>query len=288
VTTWDFGDLPARVEVRHGAFTIPGYPALAAEGDGVALRVFQHEGEASAAHRRGVRRLFALRLGETVKHVRRNMPGIQAMILQFAMVASADALRDDIIAAAIDRACIGDGAPPRTRDDFERAAESARGKLSELVAEVCGKVAPILAAYQAVVRLLSAAGPRANEPTWKEIRDHVARLVHAGFISETPWPKLGHVERYLKAARLRIERLQQDPAKDRARDAEIAPHWRAYTARADDPRYRDAESPELERFRWLLEEWRVSLFAQELRTVEPVSAKKIAEQWAKVVAETPR
>jgi ATP-dependent helicase HrpA len=288
VTGWDFGDLPARVEVRHGAFTIPGFPALTPEGDGVALRVFQHEGEASAAHRRGLRRLFALRLGETVKHVRRNLPGIQAMILQFAMVANGDALRDDIVAAAIDRATIGDGAPPRTQGEFERAAENARGKLFELAAEVCGKVAPILAAYQDVVRLSSAGGPAANDATRKEIRDHVARLVYPGFISETPWSKLGHLERYMKAVRLRLERLAQNPAKDRSREAEIAPHWRAYTARADDPRHRDAEHPELDRFRWLLEEWRVSLFAQELRTVEPVSAKKIAEQWAKVVAEKPR
>ncbi|MET0594547.1 MAG: ATP-dependent RNA helicase HrpA [Polyangiaceae bacterium] len=292
VTTWDFGDLPERVDVKHGAFSLPGYPALTPEGDNVALRVFQHADEAKSAHRRGVRRLFALRLGETVKHVRRNLPGIQAMILQFAMVMSADALRDDIVAAAIDRASMGDGDAPRTREAFEQAAERARGQLSELAAEVCTKIAPILTAFQEIGRHLPREAPSAHaspaDTTWKEIREHLSRLVYPGFISETPWPKLAHLERYLKAVRLRIERLQQNPAKDRTRDAELAPHWRAYVARANDLHARGMRSTELDRFRWLLEEWRVSLFAQELRTVEPVSAKKIVEQWAKVTAETGR
>jgi ATP-dependent helicase HrpA len=289
VTAWDFGDLPDRVEIRHGSFTLPGYPALSAEKDGVALRAFQHAGEAAASHRRGLRRLFALRLGETAKHVRKNLPGFQAMSIQFAMVSSPDALRDDIVAAAIDRACMGDGEAPRTKELFERRAEEARGKLAATADEVCAKVAPILAQYQEVARILASSAPTAtNDAPWKGIREHLGRLVYAGFISETPPKQLAHLERYLKAIRLRIERLRQSPAKDRARELELLPHWQAYVARADDERAHGKRSEELERFRWLLEEWRVSLFAQELRTAEPVSAKKIADQWAKVLAENAR
>jgi ATP-dependent helicase HrpA len=259
---------------------------LVAEKDGVALRVLQHAGEAALAHRRGVRRLLAMKLGETTKVVRRNLPGIQAMTLQFAMIGSGESLRDDIIEAAIDRACFGEGAPPRSQQSFEACAERARGKLSALVDEVCARVAPILAAYQEVARLLpNAASPESSAAPWSEIRDHLARLVYPGFVSDTPWTQLGHLPRYLKAARLRIERMRNEPAKDRTRQAELAPHWHAYTARADADKARGARSAELERFRWLLEEWRVSLFAQELRTTEPVSAKKMAEQWAKVAAE---
>jgi ATP-dependent helicase HrpA len=285
VTAWDFGDLPERVEIRHGAFTLPGFPALSAE-DGVALRVFQHPGEAAAAHRRGVRRLIAQRLGETTKVLRRQLPGIQAMTLQFTMLGTGDSLRDDIIEAAIDRACMGDGEPPRSKEAFERCAEQARGRLSGLADEVSARVAPILAAYQEIARLLPSAGAvGGNAPPWNEIRDHVARLVYPGFVSDTPWKQLGHLERYLKAARLRIERMRNDPAKDRTREAELLPHWQAYTARADAEKARGTKNAELERYRWLLEEWRVSLFAQELRTAEPVSAKKVTEQWGKVVAQ---
>ena len=289
VTSWDFGDLPAQVAIQQGPFRLPGYPALSAEKDGVALRVYQHPGEAASAHPRGVRRLLAMKLGETTKVVRRQLPGMQAMTVQFALMGSGDALRDDIIEAAIDRACIGDGEPPRSKEAFERCAEQARGKLSGLAGEVCARVAPILAAHQEVARLLqSAASPGGNTAPWGEIRDHLARLVYPGFVSDTPWTQLGHLERYLKAARLRIERLRNQPAKDRAREAELLPHWQAYTTRADADKTRGIKSAELERYRWLLEEWRVSLFAQELRTAEPVSAKKIAEQWAKVVAKDVR
>ncbi|HMI83141.1 MAG TPA: ATP-dependent RNA helicase HrpA [Polyangiaceae bacterium] len=288
VTSWDFGDLSERVEVRQGSFSLPGYPALVAEKDGVALRVFQHPGEAALEHRRGVRRLLAMRIAETTKVVRRNLPGIQAMTLQFAMIGSGDSLRDDIVEAAIDRAGLGDGPPPRSKDAFERCAEQARGRLAGLADEVCARVAPILAAYQDVARLLPAASRTSAAAPSAEIRDHVARLIYPGFVSETPFSQLAHLPRYLKAVRLRIERLPNQPAKDRARQAELLPHWQAYTARADADEARGTRSSELERYRWLLEEFRVSLFAQELRTAEPISTKKIAEQWAKVMAEGAR
>jgi ATP-dependent helicase HrpA len=205
------------------------------------------------------------------------------------MLGSGESLRDDIIEAAIDRTCIAEGGPPRTKEAFERCAEQARGGLAGVADEVCTRAAPILAAYHDVARLLPSSPPSApSDAPWKEIRDHLARLVYPGFVSATPWRQLGHLERYLKAIRLRIERRDNQPAKERARALEIAPHWQAYTARADAERARGWRSEELERFRWLLEEWRVSLFAQELRTIEPVSAQKIADHWAKVVARTQR
>ena len=169
------------------------------------------------------------------------------------------------------------------------APSEARGKVAGVADEVCAKVAPILGQYQEIARILASNAPTAaNDPPWKGIREHLRRLVYAGFISETPPKQLAHLERYLKAVRLRIERLRQSPAKDRARDLELLPHWQAYIARADDEQARGTPSDELERHRWLLEEWRVSLFAQELRTAEPVSAKKVTDHWEKVLAETRR
>lgn len=209
------------------------------------------------------------------------------MSLQLAMLCSADDLRDDIVTAAIDRLCIGDGPVPRDQATFERRADDARGKLAGAADEICARLLPILGQYQEIARILANLAPSlASGAPWKGVREHVTRLVYPGFVSNTPPARLVHLERYLKAVRLRIERLGQNPAKDRTRELEIAPHWQAYVARSDEERARGAQSPELERYRWLLEEWRVSLFAQELRTAEPVSAKKIAEQWAKVLAET--
>jgi ATP-dependent helicase HrpA len=285
LTAWDFGDLPERAEIPHGSFTLVGYPGLSAEGDGVALRVFADAAIAATAHRRGLRRLFAMRLGETAKSVRRNLPGIQALSLKFALLGGGDALRDDIMAAAVDRVCFGDDEPIRTRDAFERAAEQARGQLAAAAADITTRVASVLTAHQAATRFLPNAGASTSAP-WPEIRDHLARLVYPGFISETPGARLADLERYLKAVAIRVERLRQNPAKDRERAAQIAPLWQQYVALADAER--DIPNAEMERYRWLLEEWRVSLFAQELRTAEPVSEKKLAEQWAKATSANAR
>jgi ATP-dependent helicase HrpA len=280
VTQWDFGDLPERVAISHGEFLLSGYPALSAEGDGVALRVFQRPAIAATAHRAGLRRLFAIRLAETVKHVRRSLPGMQALALKLTFLGSADALRDDIIAAAIDRVCIDDDHPSRTKEAFERRAELGRGKLAGAAEEIASRVGAVLTAYQAAVRFIpdvTAAGS-----PWPEIRDHLGRLVYSGFVSRTPAARFSDLERYLKAVALRVERIRHNPAKDRERTAQIAPLWQKYVALADATRGTGAEVEELERYRWLLEEWRVSLFAQELRTAEPVSEKKLAEQWSRV------
>src|SRR5260221_7158401 len=110
VTAWDFGDLPTLVQVPYGAFALPGYPALVVEGQGIALRVFRSEAVALSAHRAGLRGLYALRLADVAKSVRRNLPGMPAMTLAFALLGGADDLRDDLVGAAIDRVCIGDRA----------------------------------------------------------------------------------------------------------------------------------------------------------------------------------
>jgi ATP-dependent helicase HrpA len=279
VTAWDFGDLPASIEIAHGSFALRAYPGLAVEGDGVALRVFPTEGAAHAAHRAGLRRLYALRLGDVVKYVRRNLPGIQGMTFSFALLGSGDDLKDDLIGAAIDKACIGEGAQVRTASAFEESAARARGELAGAANRVCEIVAPILSAYQDATRSLPAPVPK--DP-YADVREHLASLVYRGFVASTPWARLPHLPRYLKAVQLRIERMQKAPQKDRERAGQIAPLVRQYQERAARRRAEGRFDPELERYRWLLEEWRVSLFAQELKTAEPVSEKRLAEQWARV------
>jgi ATP-dependent helicase HrpA len=115
-----------------------------------------------------------------------------------------------------------------------------------------------------------------------DIKRHVASLVYKGFVTRTPWSQLPHLARYLKAAKLRIERMRRQPDKDREREAQVAPLVRQYEERAARRAREGASDPELERYRWLLEEWRVSVFAQELKTREPISEKRLAEQWSRV------
>jgi len=214
-----------------------------------------------------------------VKHVRRHLPGIQGLCFSFALLGSSDELKDDLMAAAVDRVCIGDAPLVRTAREFERAAEKARGELAGVAAELCDRVAPVLSAYQEVMRGL----PRlADDNQADEIRAHVATLVYRGFITNTPWPRLPHLPRYFKAIHFRIERMGQAPKKDRERTALLAPLVRQYEERAAGLAKQGVRDAELERYRWLLEEWRVSLYAQELKTAEPISEKRLADQWRRV------
>jgi ATP-dependent helicase HrpA len=276
VEAWDFGDLARSIDVAHGSFALRGYPALVEEGESIALRVFSAETAADAAHRVGLRRLYERRLSDVVKHVRRNLPGIQGMCLSYALIGNGDELKDDLISASVDRVCIGDDPPVRTAEAFETSADRARGPLAAAANKLCDRVAPILSAYHEAMRALPPCTPK--DP-YADIREHLASLVHPGFITGTPATRLAHLPRYLKGIQLRIERLRRYPQKDRERSALLAPLVRQYHESAARLVSAGVKNPELERYRWLLEEWRVSLFAQELKTAEPVSEKRLADQW---------
>ena len=126
------------------------------------------------------------------------------MSVKFALVASGDALRDDLVLAVVDRACIGDQAPARTKAEFERRAEEARGRLGLLSEELCERVGRILDAHQSVARALAALPAAVSADARADIKEHVARLVYAGFVTRTPWSRLPHLARYMRAAELRI------------------------------------------------------------------------------------
>jgi len=207
-----------------------------------------------------------------MKSVRKSLPGIERMVLWFALLGSGDELKDDIMSAAIDHVCIDESELPRTAEAFDRAAQRARGEIVGAARELCTRVEAVLSAYHDVMRA---------DPS-PDIRRHVASLVYKGFVTRTPWRQLPHLARYLKAAKLRVERMHRQPEKDREREALVAPLVRQYEERAARMAREGTSDPELERYRWLLEEWRVSLFAQELKTREPISEKRLAEQWSRV------
>ncbi|HEX9296012.1 MAG TPA: ATP-dependent RNA helicase HrpA [Polyangiaceae bacterium] len=279
LTSWSFGDLPRSILLAHGELTVPGYPALVRENGGVALRVFPTHAAAEQAHRPGLRALYAVRLADVVKHVRRHLPGMQGLSFSFALLGTGDELKDDLMTAAIDRACIADAPLVRTAREFEMFADKGRGELAGVAGELCDRIAPVLAAYQDVMRALPLV---TSAHQVADIRAHVATLVYPGFITNTPWSRLPHLPRYIKAIQLRIERMRQAPQKDHERAALLAPLVRQYEQRAADLAKQGLRDSELERYRWLLEEWRVSLYAQELKTAEPISEKRLADQWRRV------
>ncbi len=278
IRSWDFGDLPEHVEFEVAGVRTVGFPALVDCGASVAIRVRDVAARAGAETREGVRRLFMLALPEQSRYLRRKLPGIDRLCLYYVRLGPCAELRDDMVRAAQDRVLFPQGSVVRRQRDFERVRQTAAGVLAEVAAGLCALVGDILEARQ---RLLGRLAELDGEP-WRPVRQEIEaqheHLVYPGFVSATPVEWLPHLPRYLDAARRRVETLRRDPGRDRARAEAIAPLWRRYLDHGCDRSAAGAD-PALVRYRWLVEELRVSLFAQQLGTAEPVSITRLENQW---------
>jgi ATP-dependent helicase HrpA len=274
LTTWNFGKLPELLEIRRGGQTLFGYPALVDRTTHCDVEVFDSPEEAARIHRAGLRRLFALQLREPIKYLEKNLPGLREMAMQYMPLGSQEALRDQLIDMALDRACLQEPLPD---DDasFHARRDEGKGRLSLLAQEIARLVGQILTEYAAVTKKLVQAKPFAA--AYADMQQQLQALLGKRFIVDTPYAQLVHFPRYLKAMAQRIDKMKADPARDARAFAEMQPLLLQYQ-RAQSARGGVADA-RLTEFRWLLEELRVSLFAQELRTPMPVSVKRLHKVW---------
>jgi ATP-dependent helicase HrpA len=282
IVRWDFGDVADEVAFELDGLSLTGYPALEDHGQSVTLKLFDSPDQADWAMRGGVLRLFMMELAQPLNYVQKNLPGIERMCSYYSSVGSREELKEDLIRAITNRAFIGDEPPVRRAKEFAESKEKAGKGLMTVANEICALAEAVLEEYRAVTRGIQGSASPMRREALADVRDQLARLVYKGFISATPLHWLRHFPRYLKAIRLRLKRLDHDSARDARRAAEIASLWRPYLERAESHRERGIRDPELERYRWMLEEQRVSLFAQELKTAFPVSIKRLREQWERV------
>ncbi|HEY3459653.1 MAG TPA: DUF3418 domain-containing protein, partial [Casimicrobiaceae bacterium] len=275
---WDLGELPESLTLRRDGATRTGYPALVDEGDAVALTLLDTRNAALAATRKGVVRLIGFELGETLARMLKAAPALSGIALSLRGVATADALRDDLARAIADRAFIGDDPLPRSRDAYIAQVKRARARLPAVVDAALHVAAAIASAHHALSQRIAAlpAGQRRLAAEAKAQRD---ALVHPGFLGETPWAQLAHLPRFLEALSRRLERHLQNPERDARHAAQVGAWWSRWQEQVERARREGTASPALEDFRWLIEELRVSLFAQELRTSVPVSLKRIDRAW---------
>ncbi len=272
---WRFGELPELMEVRRGAQTLVGFPALIDHGDHVRIEVFDEPEVAGAKHRAGLRRLVALQIRDALKYLEKNIPELQKMSVLYMPLGSAEELRTQIIELALDRAFMADPLPADAAA-FKRRIDEGRGRLTLIANEVARSALQVLTDHAAAARKLRDA--RAAKEVADDIAAQLGRLVPRRFLMETPWPQLAHLPRYLKGVAMRLDKWRADPARDAARLAELRPieqrFWRTVAER------RGVADARLDEFRWLLEELRISLFAQELRTPQPVSVKRLEKAWS--------
>ncbi len=276
-TTWAFGELPELMEIRKGGQTLIGFPALIDEGDAVRIEVFDEPEAATAKHRAGLRRLFALQIKDALKYLEKNIPDLQKMAVAYMPLGSAEELRTQVIDVALDRAFLLDPLPT-DEASFKKRVDEGRGRLTLIASEVARLAGVILLEYASAMRKIK---DTKNAPeTTADCSQQLQRLVPKNFIAATPWTQLQHVTRYLKAITQRLDKLRADPARDAARLAELRPqeqrYWRLVAER------KGAQDARMLEFRWLLEELRVSFFAQELRTPQPVSIKRLDKAWSQL------
>ena len=285
-TGWTFGELPELMEIRKNGQTLIGFPALIDGGDAVTIEVFDEPGMSVARHRAGLRRLFALQIKDALKYLEKNIPDLQKMAVGYMQVGRApdgtgggtqEELRNQIIDVALDRAFLLD---PLPTDEFafKRRVEEGRGRLTLIANEVARLASTILLEYAVAARKIkdTKSAPEATQ----DAQQQLARLMPKNFIAVAPWAQLAHYTRYLKAITLRLDKVRTDPARDAAKLAELRPqeqrYWRLVAER------KGAVDARMQELRWLLEELRVSFFAQELRTPQPVSVKRLDKLWAQV------
>lgn len=277
LTDWSFGPLPEIMEIQRKGLSFVGYPALVDRQTHCDLDVFDDPVQARRHHHAGLRRLFRLGLRDQIKFLEKNLPDLTNMSMLYMSLGTQDELRTQIIDCALDQACLADPWPI-DRDAFEQRRNEGKTRLGLLVQEIGRLAKQILTEWSALQKKLPQAKPHAA--AYADLQAQQARLMTKWFLRDTAYRQLAHYPRYLKAAQVRIDKLRADPGRDARLMAEMAPllvqYQRALSARQGSP---DAQLAE---FRWLLEELRVALFAQELRTPMPVSVKRLQKAWAAV------
>ena len=276
-TAWSFGDLPELMEIKKGGQSLIGFPALVDLVDAVQIEVFDEPEVAAQKHREGLRRLFALQIKDALKYLEKNIPDLQKMAVAYMPLGTADELRQQIIEVALDRAFLMDPLPADELS-FKKRIDEGRGRLTLIANEVARLAGVILIEYALAIRKIK---DTKNAPeAVADCAQQLQRLVPKRFLALTPWGQLQHFSRYLKAIVLRLDKWRADPARDAAKLLELKPqdqrYWRLVAER------KGAVDERMLEFRWLLEELRVSFFAQELRTPQPVSVKRLDKAWAQL------
>ncbi len=278
-TAWTFGELPELLEIQKGGQTLVGFPALIDAVDAVTMEVFDEPELAAEKHRAGLRRLFALQLKEPLKYLEKNVPDLQKMAVSYMQIGgSIEELREQIIGLALERAFL---LTPLPTDAFafKRRLEEGRGRLTLIANEIARLAALILQECATANRKIK--DTKTAPEACADAAQQLQRLVPKRFLMAAPWERLHHLTRYLKAITLRLEKIRADPARDAARLSELRPqeqrYWRLVAER------KGVSDERMTEFRWLLEELRVSFFAQELRTPQPVSVKRLDKAWSQLL-----
>ncbi|KIO48109.1 ATP-dependent RNA helicase HrpA [Nitrosospira sp. NpAV] len=287
VKCWDFGDLPEEIAFTRAGKKLTGYPALSEREGKVAIHLFDTRELARGSMRGGVRQLLRFELKEQLKQLERNLPGLNQAALQLQTLINPGMLKEDMLNAIVDRAFIADDALPRGEKDFIAQRQRARVRLPAVTEAVTRIVQNAANECQPLLMKLSMAGgsfTKSRGDLAGQLRLQLDKLVYPGFLGATPWDRLQHLPRYLKGMALRLDKYLANPERDSRHGGVVAGLWNQYEQRLERHRKAGINDPILIEFRWQIEELRISLFAQELKTPYPVSVKRLQKLWEEIRA----
>jgi len=274
---WSFGKLPEFYEQKRGGYSMKAYPALVDEKDSVAIRLFDSEQEQQQAMWQGTRRLLLLNIPSPIKYLHEKLPNKAKLGLYFNPYGKVLDLIDDCISCGIDKLIAEHGGPVWQEDNFARLQELVRGELNETVVGVARQVEQILTTVFNINKRLKGRVDMSLALALSDIKNQLGGLIYRGFVTNNGWKRLPDTLRYLQAIERRLEKLAIDPHRDRAqmlRVDQVQQAWQQWLNKLPPKRRQDDEVQEV---RWMIEELRVSLFAQQLGTPYPISDKRILQ-----------
>jgi ATP-dependent helicase HrpA len=278
LTKWDFGDLPQSLAFTRRGVQVTGYPALVDDGDGVSLALLDTADAAQRSTRDGVVRLLRFALRDALAGYAKGTPGFNEAALKLKAAIATDKLLADVVHAAQVRAFLADDPLPRSERAFAEQVKRARARLPAVMSGAFRLLGEIADRYQSLTQRVNAT-PKGLGRVIAEVRAARDALVYPGFFSATPWEQLAHLPRYLTALDRRLAKYPERPDRDARHGEQVGEWWRRFSERAEADRQAGRRDPRLDAFRWLIEELRVSLFAQELKTPFPVSFKRLERAW---------
>ena len=275
--SWEFGELPETLEIQKGNKTLFGYPALVDRGDYCDLEVFDDLLEARKQHQLGLRRLFSLGNKDTLKALQKQLPGIRELGLLFINIGSVEGLIDQILNLALERAFMSEPLPINA-EQFTERLQAGKPRLALIAQEISRHTLNALQAHADLQKKMASA--KASSPAaFADMQTQMQALIFPNFVAQIPYGQLVHLPRYLKAIAMRIDKLRSNPS----RDAQCQKDWESVArpwqkllqGSKGSASYAMTEDQALQDFRWQLEELRVALYAQELKTPTPMSLKRL-------------
>lgn len=279
---WSFGDLAEHFEQKRGNYSVKAWPALVDEKDSVAIRLFDSQHEQQKAMWRGQRRLLLLNIPSPIKYLHEKLPNKAKLGLYFNPYGKVLDLIDDCIACGVDKLIAESGGPSWKEQGYAQLHDKVRAELNDTVVEIAKKVEQILTSVFNINKRLKGRVDMTMALALSDIKAQMGGLVYRGFVTGNGWKRLGDTLRYLHAIERRMEKLAVDPHSDRARMLKVESVQQAWTQWFNKlpPQRKDDE--EVQDIRWMIEELRVSFFAQQLGTPYPISEKRILQAMEQV------